>query len=113
MTVELSAQAAAHDWFMQSIRPFMSTMTWLEFKEQFLRFFCLASTRKDYRWQLMHLEKGDRSVEDFTHEFLRLGCFAPDVIQDEDRPAELFVIWLSLAYVNIGPCSRTLPSVIE
>ena len=33
MTVELSAQAAAHDWFMQLIRPFMSTMTWLEFKE--------------------------------------------------------------------------------
>ena len=39
MVVELSLQAAAQDWFMQSIRPFMSTMTWLEFKEQFLRFF--------------------------------------------------------------------------
>ena len=38
LIVELSVQAAAHDWFMQSIRPFMSTMTWLEFKEQFLRF---------------------------------------------------------------------------
>ena len=37
--VELSVQAAAYDWFMQSIRPFMSSMTWLEFKEQFLRFY--------------------------------------------------------------------------
>ena len=84
MVVELSMQAAVQDWFMQSIRPFMTTMSWLEFKEQFLRFFCLASTRENYRWQLMHLVKGDRSVEDFTYEFLRLGRFAPDVMQDED-----------------------------
>ena len=27
MIVELSVQAAAQNWFMQSIRPFMSTMT--------------------------------------------------------------------------------------
>ena len=33
MIVELSVQAAAQDWFMQSIRSFLSTMTWLEFKE--------------------------------------------------------------------------------
>ena len=39
MIVELSIQAAAHDWFIQSIRPFMSTMTWLKFKGRFLRFF--------------------------------------------------------------------------
>ena len=64
LIVELSVQAAAHDWFMQSIRPFMSTMTWLEFKEQILRF-CPSSTRENYRWPLMHLVKGDRSVEDY------------------------------------------------
>ena len=83
--MELSLQAAAQNWFIQSIRPFMTTMTWLEFKKQFLRFFCPSSTRENYRWQLMHLVKGDRSVEDFTHEFLRLGWYAPDVMQDEDR----------------------------
>ena len=38
MNDELSIQAIAHDWFVQSIRPSMSTMIWLEFKEQFLRF---------------------------------------------------------------------------
>ena len=77
---------------MQSIGPFMSTMTWLEFNEQFSRFFCPAFTRKNYRCQLMHLVKGDRSVEDFTHEFLRLRRYALDVMHDEDRAAELFVI---------------------
>ena len=34
--VELSIQDAAQDWFMQSIQPYMATMTWLEFKEIFL-----------------------------------------------------------------------------
>ena len=45
----------------------------------------------------MHLAKGDQSVEDFTPEFSRLGCFAPDVIQEEDQTTELFVIVLSSA----------------
>ena len=61
----------------------------------------------------MHLVKGDRSVEDFTHEFLRLGRFAPDVMQDEDRAAELFVIGLGSAYVSIRLGGKTLYSVIE
>ena len=113
MVVELSLQAAAQDWFTQSIRPFMSTMTWLEFKEHFMRFFCPSSLRENYRWQLMHLVRGDRLVDEFTREFLRLGRFAPDVMQDEDRAAELFVIGLGSDYVSIRPGGRTLHSVIE
>ena len=61
----------------------------------------------------MHLVKGDRSVEDLTHEVLRLGRFAPDVMQDEDRVFELFVIGLGSAYISIRPGGRTLHSVIE
>ena len=111
--MELSLQSAAQDWFTQSIRPFMSTMTWLEFKEQFMRFFCPSSMRENYRWQLMHLVRGGRSVDEFTREFLRLGRFAPDVMQDEDRATELFVIGLGSDYVSIRPGGRTLHSVIE
>ena len=113
MIVELSVQAAAQDWFMQSIRPFMTTMTWLEFKEQFLRFFCPSSMRENHRWRLLHIAKGDRSVDEYTREFLRLGRFAPDVMQDDDRSAELYVIGLGSAYISIRPGGRTLLSVIE
>ena len=49
----------------------------------------------------MHIVKGDRSVEDFTHEFLRLGRYAPNVMRDEDRASELFVIGLGSAYIGI------------
>ena len=61
----------------------------------------------------MHLMKSDWSVEDFTHEFLRLGRYAPDVMQDEDRASELFVIGLGSAYIGIKLEGRTLHSVIE
>ena len=61
----------------------------------------------------MHLVKGDRSVEEITHEFLRLGHFALDVMQDEDRATELYVIGLGSAYISIRSGGRTLHSVIE
>ena len=85
MIVELSVQAAAQDWFMQTIQPSMTTMTWLVFKERFLRFFCPTSVRDNYRWQLLHIARGERSIEEFTHEFFRLSRHAVDVIQDKRR----------------------------
>ena len=59
MIVELSVQAVTQELFMQTIQPFMTTMTWLEFKERFLRYFCPASMRDNYRWQLLHIARGD------------------------------------------------------
>ena len=38
MVVEISVSAAAQDWFMQSIQPYMTTMTWADFRERFMRF---------------------------------------------------------------------------
>ena len=61
----------------------------------------------------MHLVKGDKSVEDFTHEFLRLGRFAPDVMLDEDRASEFFIIGLGSDYISIRHGGRTLHSIID
>ena len=91
----------------------MTTMTWLEFKEQFLRYFCPASMRDNYRWQLLHISKGDWSIVDYTHKFLRLGHYALDVMQDDRRLVELFVMGLSAAYISITIEDRRLDSVIE
>ena len=80
MIAELSVQSVAQDWFIQSIQPRLTTMTWLEFKEQFLRYFCPVSMRDNYRWQLLHISKGDWSVAESTYKFLRLGHHALDVM---------------------------------
>ena len=51
---ELSVQAIAQDWFMQSmqsIQPYIDTMIWIEFKGQFMRYFCPPATRDAFRWK--------------------------------------------------------------
>ena len=101
MIVELSVQTAVQDWFMQTIQPSMTTMTWLEFKERILRFFCPASVRDNYRWQLLHIARGERSIKEFTHEFFRLSRHATDVMQDERRVVELYMIGFGPAYIGI------------
>ena len=113
MIVELSMQATAQDWFMQSIQPYMATMAWLEFKERFLRYFCPPSMRDNYRWQLLHIGRGDRSVEDYTREFFRLSRHTEDVMRDEMRVVELYVTGLGPAYIGIRTEGWDLDSVIE
>ena len=91
----------------------MTMMTWLEFKKQFLRYFYPVSMRDNYRWQLLHISKVYRSIAEYTHEFLRLGRHALDVMQDDRRAVELFMMGLGTAYISIRTEDRRLDSVIE
>ena len=61
----------------------MTTMIWLEFKEQFLRYFYPSSMRDNYKWQLLYIARGEWSVEEYTRKFFRLSPHVIDVIQDE------------------------------
>ena len=79
----------------------MTTMTWLKFKERFLRFFCPAFVRDNYRWQLLYIARGEQSVEEFTCEFFRLSRYTVDVMQDERRAVKLYMTGLSPAYIGI------------
>ena len=91
----------------------MTIMTWFEFKERFLRYFCPASMRDNYRWQLLHIARGEWSVEEYTREFFILSRHAVDMIQDERRAVELYVTGLDPTYIGIQTEDRRLESVIE
>ena len=91
----------------------MTTMIWLEFKERFLRYFCPASIRDNYRWQLLHIARGDRLIEEYTFEFFKLSRHAADVIQDERRVVELYMIGLGPTYFSIWIEDHRLESVAE
>ena len=69
--------------------------------------------RDNYIWQLLYISKDDRSVVDYTHEFLRLGRHALDVMQDDRRSLELFVTGLGAAYISIRTEDRRLDNIIE
>ena len=101
LVVEISVSAAAQDWFMQSIQSYMTTMTWADFRERFMRFFCPASVREDQRWKLLNLVRGDRSMEEYPREFFRLSRYATDVIQDVPRAVELYVFGLGPEFMVI------------
>ena len=98
---------------MQSIKPFMTTMTWADFRERFMRFFCPAYVREEQRWKLLNLVRGDRSVVEYTHEFFRLSRYATDVLQDIPRTVELYVFGLGPEFMVIRPEGRSLESVVE
>ena len=91
----------------------MTTMTWLEFKERFLRYFYPASMRDNYKWRLLHIARGEQSVEEFTHEFFRLSHHAADVMQDERIVVELYMIGLGPTYISIRTEDKRLESVVE
>ena len=91
----------------------MTTMTWLKFKKRFLRFFCPAFVRDNYRWQLLYIARGEQSVEEFTREFFKLSRHAADVMQDERRSVELYMTGLGPAYIGIWTKDRRLVSVVE
>ena len=61
----------------------------------------------------MHILKGDQSVEEYTHEFLKLSRHIMDVMQDEKRAVELFMIGLGPTYIGIQTEDQSLDRVIE
>ena len=69
--------------------------------------------RDNYIWQLLHIARGERSVEEFTREFFRLSRHVVDVMQDDRRAVELYMTGLGLAYIGIRTEDRRLESVVE
>ena len=91
----------------------METMTWLEFKDRFMRYFCPQAVKDALRWQLLHITIGGRSINDYTREFLRLLRHAPDIRDDEWRVVDLFVTRLGSAYASMHTEGHNLERVIE
>lgn len=78
-----------------------------------MQFFYPPATRDAYRWQLLHISRGDKSIDDYMREFLRLSRHATDIMEDEHRAMDLYMTGLGLTYVGIRAEGRTLQSVID
>ena len=61
----------------------------------------------------MHIARGNWSVEEYTNEFFRLSHHIVDVMEDERRAVELYMIGLGPAYIGIQTEDQRLESVIE
>ena len=78
-----------------------------------MRRFYPESMRMSYRLRLTNIFKGDRSVEDYTREFLRLSWYAEDLMRGQYFAVTTYVTSLGSAFAGMPIAGLTLESVIE
>ena len=66
-----------------------------------------------YQLRLTNIFRGDRSVEDYTREFLRLSRYAEDLMRGQYFAVTIYVTGLSSAFAGMPTEGLTLESVIE
>ena len=66
-----------------------------------------------YRLRLTNIFRGDRSVEDYTREFLRLSRYAEDLMRDQYFAVITYVTGLGPAFAGMPTAGLTLEFVIE
>ena len=69
--------------------------------------------RMSYRLRLTNIFRGDRSMEDYTREFLRLSRYAEDLMRDQYFTVTTYVTGLGSAFAGMPIAGLTLESVIE
>ena len=91
----------------------MMTMTWAQFRERFIRRFYLEPLRMSHILRLTSITRGDRSVEEYTSEFLKLGRYIEDLMHDQYFAVTIYVTGLSPTFTGMATTGLTLESVIE
>ena len=104
--VELSVKRAAKDWFREQILPYTEGMTWQQFKDRFIDYFLSFATRETFRLQFMNISKGDKSVDDYTTEYIRLSRFASEMIVNEMRKNHHYVTGLGPHFASLNSSCR-------
>ena len=66
-----------------------------------------------YRLRLTNIFRGDRSVEDYTREFLRLSRYVEDLMRDQYFAVTTYVTSLGSAFAGMPIAGLTMESVVE
>ena len=86
----------ARTWWLAEEARLERPITWTTFSKSFYSRFFPATARKDMAEQFIRLQQGDKSVDQYAAEFLRLSRFAPYMIADEEDRASRFLQGLKL-----------------
>ena len=66
-----------------------------------------------YRLRLSNIFRDDRSVEEYTREFLRLSRYVEDMMRDLYFAITTYITGLGFAFAGMPTTGLTLESVIE
>ena len=86
----------ARTWWLAEEARLEKPITWTTFTKSFYSRFFPATARKDMAEQFIMLQQGNKSVDQYAAEFLRLSHFAPYMVADEEDRASRFQQGLQL-----------------
>ena len=78
-----------------------------------MRRFCPESMRMSQRLRLTNIFRGNRYVENYTREFLRLSRYAEDLMRDHYFTVTIYVTGLGFAFAGMPTAGLTLEAIIE
>ena len=67
-----------------------STITWKEFVEEFRRYHIPTATIKRKADEFHELQQGNKSVEEYTYQFVELARYAPEEVDKDEKKQDMF-----------------------
>jgi len=86
----------ARTWWLAEEARLEKPITWDTFSKSFYSRFFPTTAQKDMEEQFIRLQQGNKSVDEYAAEFLRLSRFAPYMVTDEEKRASRFQQGLQL-----------------
>jgi hypothetical protein len=67
-----------------------STITWKEFVDEFRRYHIPAATMKRKADEFHELRQGNKSVEEYTYQFIELARYSPEEVNKDEKKQDMF-----------------------
>jgi hypothetical protein len=67
-----------------------STITWKEFVEEFRRYHIPTASMKRKADEFRELQQGNKSVEEYTYQFIELARYAPEKVENDEKKQDMF-----------------------
>jgi len=87
---KIQLKDVARTWWLAEEARLEKPVTWDTFSKSFYSRFFPATAQKDMEEQFIRLQQGNKSVDEYAAEFLRLSRFAPYMVTDEEKRASRF-----------------------
>ena len=80
----------ARTWWAVEETKLMEPASWKQFTDSFYERFFPACAKKEMAEQFIKLQQGNKTIDEYASEFLRLSHFAPKFVTEEADRAERF-----------------------
>ena len=94
-----SLTGIASQWFQTYMSSYIDGLTWKKFEENFIPF----SVREKKRCEFESLTRGDRTVEEYTRQFIQLSRYAPHSVATESLKVCRFIRGLGPEFLALAP----------